>query len=39
MNVLLAVAGVPYELIADLDEINAEFETPMWRSSSAPTTL
>jgi len=27
MNVLLAEAGVPYELIADLDEINAEFET------------
>ncbi|MDE2295218.1 MAG: NAD(P)(+) transhydrogenase (Re/Si-specific) subunit beta [Gammaproteobacteria bacterium] len=27
MNVLLAEAGVPYELIADLDEVNAEFET------------
>jgi NAD(P) transhydrogenase subunit beta len=27
MNVLLAEAGVPYELIADLDEINAEFES------------
>ncbi|HVC01149.1 MAG TPA: NAD(P)(+) transhydrogenase (Re/Si-specific) subunit beta [Steroidobacteraceae bacterium] len=27
MNVLLAEAGVPYELIADLDEINAEFAT------------
>jgi NAD(P) transhydrogenase subunit beta len=27
MNVLLAEAGVPYELIADLDEINAEFDT------------
>jgi NAD(P) transhydrogenase subunit beta len=27
MNVLLAEAGVPYELIADIDEINAEFET------------
>jgi len=27
MNVLLAEAGVPYELISDLDEINAEFET------------
>ena len=25
MNVLLAEAGVPYELISDLDEINAEF--------------
>jgi len=29
MNVLLAEAGVPYDLISDLDEINAEFETPM----------
>ena len=27
MNVLLAEAGVPYELIADLDEVNAEFES------------
>jgi NAD(P) transhydrogenase subunit beta len=27
MNVLLAEAGVPYELISDIDEINAEFET------------
>jgi NAD(P) transhydrogenase subunit beta len=26
MNVLLAEAGVPYDLIADIDEINAEFE-------------
>jgi NAD(P) transhydrogenase subunit beta len=26
MNVLLAEAGVPYELISDLDEINAEFD-------------
>jgi H+-translocating NAD(P) transhydrogenase subunit beta len=27
MNVLLAEAGVPYDIIADMDEINAEFAT------------
>ena len=27
MNVLLAEAGVPYDLIADMDEINPEFST------------
>jgi len=27
MNVLLAEAGVPYDLIADRDEINGEFDT------------
>ncbi len=26
MNVLLAEAGVPYDLIADMDEVNAEFD-------------
>jgi NAD(P) transhydrogenase subunit beta len=26
MNVLLAEAGVPYDIIADLDEINEEFQ-------------
>lgn len=27
MNVLLAEAGVPYDIIADIDEVNAEFDT------------
>ncbi|MEO8461564.1 MAG: NAD(P)(+) transhydrogenase (Re/Si-specific) subunit beta, partial [Dokdonella sp.] len=27
MNVLLAEAGVPYDLIADMDEVNPEFKT------------
>jgi NAD(P) transhydrogenase subunit beta len=27
MNVLLAEAGVPYDLIVDMDEVNAEFPT------------
>ena len=30
MNVLLAEAGVPYDLIADMDDISRNSPTPTW---------
>jgi NAD(P) transhydrogenase subunit beta len=31
MNVLLAEAKVPYDIVMEMDEINATFRTPTWR--------
>ena len=38
MNVLLAEAGVPYEVLKEMDEVNQGSSPPTWHWWSVPTT-